>query len=306
MQAVLLFPAFIVFALIAYALGYATGDGTTEGEGIKAEFNVGTNLAAGNRSATPSQTSGDADQTSPSNSPAIQSILTTLNNDKPNHSSFQPNQQSTARAIGLTMVPHQASDENFWASALTELEGKDRRPGLWARCFSETDGVESVAKARYLQYRTRELLEAHSAAVAEQKRIDAEIARQVEADHVADEKRKMALIENGRCPNCAALIPLNSIECSRCKVDFSYGAAWKPVPLSDDEKREILNIFSTTDSQVVRQAELEKRSAKYESLEKGHCPNCRSVIPMSSLACSTCKAIFEKGAAWNVLPLNKN
>ena len=35
----------------------------------------------------------------------------------------------------------------------------------------------------------------------------------------------------GRCPNCAATVPLHAEECPSCKAMFGPGSAWKVVPL---------------------------------------------------------------------------
>lgn len=37
--------------------------------------------------------------------------------------------------------------------------------------------------------------------------------------------------EKARCPNCQEIIRLSARECPICRADFSYVAAWKPVPV---------------------------------------------------------------------------
>ena len=51
----------------------------------------------------------------------------------------------------------QAAVENLWAQALTELDTGTFKPGLWAKAFSEADGDEAKAKAKYLQFRVAAL-----------------------------------------------------------------------------------------------------------------------------------------------------
>lgn len=51
------------------------------------------------------------------------------------------------------------NDEAFWALALGEFDSKSRRPGLWAKLFSEAQGNEAIAKANYLSERVTELKE---------------------------------------------------------------------------------------------------------------------------------------------------
>jgi Protein of unknown function (DUF2569) len=50
-------------------------------------------------------------------------------------------------------------------------------------------------------------------------------------------------------------------------------------------------------------ATLSEEQRAYERLPKGSCPNCDSTIPMSSLTCPKCGAMFGKGSAWHVVPL---
>ena len=50
-----------------------------------------------------------------------------------------------------------ADEEERWASAFAEFKSDARRPGLWAKSFSEANGNESVAQATYLRVRVSEL-----------------------------------------------------------------------------------------------------------------------------------------------------
>jgi len=47
-------------------------------------------------------------------------------------------------------------DEENWEQALNEFEGKDRRLGVWAKCFAQSEGDEVRAKAEYLKIRAAE------------------------------------------------------------------------------------------------------------------------------------------------------
>lgn len=49
------------------------------------------------------------------------------------------------------------TDENHWASALAELDGGNRRQGIWAKAFADSDGDEIRAKVAYLKVRVRQL-----------------------------------------------------------------------------------------------------------------------------------------------------
>lgn len=57
-----------------------------------------------------------------------------------------------------------------------------------------------------------------------------------------------------------------------------------------------------------REAELANLSQEqqvYERLPKGCCPNCKSTIPLASLTCPKCGAMFGTGSAWHVTPLEE-
>lgn len=47
--------------------------------------------------------------------------------------------------------------ESLYAKAAEELESGQRNDGLWARCFAESSGDETKAKARYIQKRVERL-----------------------------------------------------------------------------------------------------------------------------------------------------
>jgi hypothetical protein len=49
------------------------------------------------------------------------------------------------------------SDEDLYEAVVAELEQRGPRKGLWALCFAEADGNETVAEARYLRLRVAEL-----------------------------------------------------------------------------------------------------------------------------------------------------
>ncbi|MEN9911831.1 MAG: hypothetical protein RI956_275, partial [Pseudomonadota bacterium] len=59
-------------------------------------------------------------------------------------------------------------EELFWAKALTEYESDNRRPGVWAKMFSEAQGNEALAKANYLQQRYKDLSNEHAQSILAQ------------------------------------------------------------------------------------------------------------------------------------------
>ena len=76
------------------------------------------------------------------------------------------------------------NEESLWAIGLEELEGTQRRAGLWAKVFSEAAGNEALAKALYLKTRAQQLVDEEKQRLAEyafQKNSGAVLA-QIEAD----------------------------------------------------------------------------------------------------------------------------
>ena len=50
-----------------------------------------------------------------------------------------------------------ASDEQYYAQALDELESGTYNRGLWAKVFCTAQGQEEEAKALYMKYRVAQL-----------------------------------------------------------------------------------------------------------------------------------------------------
>jgi len=55
-------------------------------------------------------------------------------------------------------------EENYWAAAMAEVESSKRRPGVWAKAFSEADGDLTKANAAYIKARFQQM---HGLAQAE-------------------------------------------------------------------------------------------------------------------------------------------
>lgn len=121
--------------------------------------------------------------------------------------------------------------EEFWSEANAELESTSRRPGLWARVFSESKGNESLAKANYLRHRALELQQQQDAQL-EQARRDVEEATRVDAiaPQAAKEHADAAVLK-GICPNCNAVVPLGVKRCPKCPAVFGPHSAWALHPV---------------------------------------------------------------------------
>lgn len=83
---------------------------------------------------------------------------------------------------------NEGKSEKLWAQALAELEGGNRRSGLWAKVFADAQGNEAAAKANYLRDRVRQLSEEnHSRAL--------EIGQQNPAAYDNSIKKNIAVVQ---------------------------------------------------------------------------------------------------------------
>ena len=92
--------------------------------------------------------------------------------------------QSTPSAI-----TESSNEEDHWATAMTELETGQRRPGLWGKAFAESEGDETKAKVAYLKSRVQQLTEATQALFSEMENQRMEAA---EADRIEEAKFHLA------------------------------------------------------------------------------------------------------------------
>lgn len=120
-------------------------------------------------------------------------------------------------------------EESVWATALSEFEG-NRRPGIWAKSFSEAHGDESVAKAIYLKTRATQILfEYHEESKKRKIEIE-EQQMQARLSSMTDEERRYELSPKGICPNCEHEILLSLQNCPHCDAIFTHPDGWKIKP----------------------------------------------------------------------------
>lgn len=73
---------------------------------------------------------------------------------KSDHSGFNYDNKSISNSNSSLI-----NNEKYWTDTLEEFEGPNRKPGLYAQCFSYANGDENIAKAEYLKRRVSELIE---------------------------------------------------------------------------------------------------------------------------------------------------
>ena len=115
-----------------------------------------------------------------------------------------------------------STDESLWALALSEFNGLNRRPGLWAQSLANAGGDESKAQAAYLKARYDELAERHvRVKVLEQAEAEALALMQTQSQGRARTRADARTrSQSGLCPSCYKMIPLESDECSNCGFLF--------------------------------------------------------------------------------------
>lgn len=140
-------------------------------------------------------------------------------------------------------------EEQFWAIAFAECNAQNMRPGLWAKAFADAQGQEAVAKAQYMRLRAMQLQTEHillqEQEMAEKERVrQAEMVQQqalaaeqaIVLAKMSDDERTEALKPKGRCPNCSAVIKLESKSCPHCNAIFGKDSAWQIRALSSAEQ----------------------------------------------------------------------
>ena len=87
-----------------------------------------------------------------------------------------------------------STEEDFWATAMAEVEAGQRRPGVWAKAFAENDGDETKAKVSYLKVRVQQLMDAASALAAQQEVERLEAIEKAQGEALATEQEIKKLV----------------------------------------------------------------------------------------------------------------
>lgn len=94
-----------------------------------------------------------------------------------------------------------------------------------------------------------------------------------------------------QCPSCAEMVKNEATVCRYCQRDLP---SLSELRAKEEADRQKLAELKQLQGEAARQAE--------ERLPKGICPNCKDTIPLASLECKHCRASFDQGSAWRVLP----
>lgn len=103
-------------------------------------------------------------------------------------------------------------EERLYDTAAREVDTKQVAPGLMAKAFSECDGDEKKAAARYIKYRVAQLQEELAMEEEEKRKADEELRWQQQHSFVR-EKAKI-------CPKCGGEAGEGWLECRFCRYKF--------------------------------------------------------------------------------------
>lgn len=236
------------------------------------------------------------------------------------HASVNPTQSPTP------MFLEASTEEDYWATAMNEVEAGQRRPGVWAKVFAEYDGDETKAKVAYLKARVQQLTDAErmqreqvarreqtareQEASLLQERIKAEAADQLILDAITR-------FQNGDAPAnddvkllAKAAIRDPQVALITSRISGNNLLHWCALLDLDKEAATLLQLGADaagSNCNGLQPFELAHNMALTAVLKaaipRGTCPNCTTVMPLTSSACTKCGAIFSEGASWNLIPL---
>ena len=228
----------------------------------------------------------------------------------------------------------ESTEEDFWATAMTEVETGQRRPGVWAKAFAECDGDETKAKVGYLKSRVQQLTEAHMALLAQMEVERQKVSAKVLADAV-EQQREMAPViakfkssdylsisQIGRLVRYATVDPqlvhltdrvggnsllhlcaknemieeVNALLLAGADPNRSNSAGSRPGSLTTNSL-----ILQLCNGLKVSQERLKVMI----NPPMGFCPNCDDVIPAEVQTCPTCQAMVGPSSSWQVRCLDE-
>ena len=225
---------------------------------------------------------------------------------------------TSAKFVNETLLPKpmnldEFTEEEFWATAMTELETGQRRPGLWAKAFAGSEGDETKAKVAYLKTRVQQLAEAQATQLEAQRKA---VAEKAQANSLAEREAINALI--------AQFESAHSFSISEIRQFVSYAAVDpRVVAVTDKKGNSVLHLCAErkmaeevralmqvgadpqrgnnngikaefmTKNPVIHKL-LNGLQVSAEQLEElmtpasGMCPNCGDIIATTSHTCRRC------------------
>lgn len=231
----------------------------------------------------------------------------------PTHTSSAPPSRHEATSMaGPSPISHPATEEDFWAAALHEVDGPTRKAGLWAKTFALANGNEAEAKAAYLRERVLQIEQESKKAAEHRERQLADAA-----DRERQAFRKILGGNRAELFDSIQFIKLNTYK-TPIKVLINvvrllggqiergstgiFSSAWivalkgNSLTLRDDV--ELSNWFLKTVLPMAESSLPEHSDAS----PLGCCPSCDAVIPLNVASCFGCEASFVIGSAWKPIP----
>lgn len=122
-------------------------------------------------------------------------------------------------------------DDHFWEQAANEIDNNQKKSGLWAKCFAESNGDEAKAKAAYLKTRFLQLKD-----IAESDRLKAAAEIQAKKERELNELREAERIARlglpALCPKCKGEIRTTTEACFHCNSWLGKGSDLKPISVN--------------------------------------------------------------------------
>jgi len=132
----------------------------------------------------------------------------------------------TIATSGRVPLAAAEASEVLWEKAAHELK-TNRREGLWARCFAESDGNENRAMARYLCLRVGELQVGQNS--LPQQHVVSHCSAEAVLPDLVSEETPISGEEPVKCPRCSHVVTIGSTICPNCLAMFGPQSIWNLV-----------------------------------------------------------------------------
>lgn len=138
-----------------------------------------------------------------------------------------PNADGAGSASRPAVAAAPIALDDDYAVALDEVTNGQRKPGIWAKAFTDAVGDNDRAVALYTARRAQDIAN-------ERSRIEAEELRKTEEGRALLARQAYDALPKGTCPNCNSVIPLDSSVCPlpKCGASFDAPDGWRIKPLA--------------------------------------------------------------------------